>query len=264
MALKDRKITEAAIAANGVQSAPDRLTGTAAENKAFFDKLVRNVVAECVNGLIEELTGTAGAEQIGMTPVESLPAENVQQAMKELKEQLDNAIIGAGGVASFNGRVGKIEPEAGDYTAEMVGARPDTWMPSAEDVGARPDTWTPEAAAMDLLWENASPGSSFAPQTVSVDCSDYDMFIITTISGGFIVCNRGTRSIMSKYVGMFASSSTMYPQFYTRYITITDTGVTFEEGRMEKSHQTNSSYVTTQNGFLIPRKIYGIKEAAAA
>ena len=44
-----------------------------------------------------------------------------------------------GGVTSFNGRSGLVIPQTGDYTAEMVGARPDTWMPSAEDVGAQPE-----------------------------------------------------------------------------------------------------------------------------
>ena len=49
------------------------------------------------------------------------------------------------GVTSFKGRTGAVTPQDGDYTADMVGARPDTWTPSAEDVGARPDTWTPSA-----------------------------------------------------------------------------------------------------------------------
>ncbi|MEY8233603.1 hypothetical protein AALA82_18610 [Oscillospiraceae bacterium 50-16] len=40
------------------------------------------------------------------------------------------------GVSSFNGRDGAVTPQAGDYTASMVGARPDTWMPTAEEVGA--------------------------------------------------------------------------------------------------------------------------------
>lgn len=43
-----------------------------------------------------------------------------------------------GGVTSFNGRSGLVMPQTGDYTAAMVGARPDTWMPSAEAVGAQP------------------------------------------------------------------------------------------------------------------------------
>lgn len=41
-------------------------------------------------------------------------------------------------------------------TAEDVGARPDTWMPTAEDVGAIPDTWKPTST--DLL--NAYPVGS--------------------------------------------------------------------------------------------------------
>ena len=43
---------------------------------------------------------------------------------------------GASGVASFNGRSGAVTPQSGDYTAGMVGARPDTWTPTAADVGA--------------------------------------------------------------------------------------------------------------------------------
>ena len=39
-------------------------------------------------------------------------------------------------MTSFKGRTGIVTPQAGDYTAAMVGARPDTWMPTAADVGA--------------------------------------------------------------------------------------------------------------------------------
>lgn len=45
---------------------------------------------------------------------------------------------GTAGVASFNGRSGTVVPLTGDYTAIMVGARADTWMPTAADVGAVP------------------------------------------------------------------------------------------------------------------------------
>lgn len=80
------------------------------------------------------------------------------------------------GVTSFNSRTGAVTPQEGDYTADMVGARPDTWTPSAadvgavptsrtvngkalsqdislaaSDVGARPDTWTPSAADVGAL-----------------------------------------------------------------------------------------------------------------
>lgn len=45
---------------------------------------------------------------------------------------------GTAGVTSFNGRSGVVVPAKGDYTATMVGARPDTWTPTADDVGAVP------------------------------------------------------------------------------------------------------------------------------
>lgn len=63
MALK--KITEQELSQNGVVSAPDRLTGTAAENKAVFDKLIRNTVAPDFNALIDALAGTGGAGELG-------------------------------------------------------------------------------------------------------------------------------------------------------------------------------------------------------
>ena len=40
------------------------------------------------------------------------------------------------------------------YTADEVGARPDTWTPTADEVGARPDTWTPTA---DQVGASAKP-----------------------------------------------------------------------------------------------------------
>ena len=39
-------------------------------------------------------------------------------------------------MASFNGRAGAVTPQTGDYTAAMVGARPNTWTPTAAEVGA--------------------------------------------------------------------------------------------------------------------------------
>ena len=52
------------------------------------------------------------------------------------------------GVTSFNGRTGAVEPHAGDYTAQMVGARPDTWTPTADEVGAVPTTRTVNGQAL--------------------------------------------------------------------------------------------------------------------
>lgn len=88
------------------------------------------------------------------------------------------------GVTSFKGRTGAVTPQEGDYTADMVGARPDTWTPSAADVGAvptsrtvngqelsqdinltadnvgaRPSTWTPTASDVGAI-PNPSGGTT--------------------------------------------------------------------------------------------------------
>lgn len=57
MSLQEYKITDAQIAQKGVVAAPDRMTGTAAQNKAVFDRLIREAVKEAFNGLIEALEG---------------------------------------------------------------------------------------------------------------------------------------------------------------------------------------------------------------
>lgn len=53
--LTDHKITAEAVAEKGIVAAPDKLSGTAAENKALFDRLVREVVAGKINDLIDEI-----------------------------------------------------------------------------------------------------------------------------------------------------------------------------------------------------------------
>lgn len=67
MALDEYKITGEEIGAKGIVSAPDKLTGTAAENKALFDRLVRELVAEKLNELIDALS----AELAGKMPAPS-------------------------------------------------------------------------------------------------------------------------------------------------------------------------------------------------
>lgn len=53
--LSSCKITDNDIAQNGVVAAPDRLTGTAQQNKALFDRLVRDAVKSKHNALIGAL-----------------------------------------------------------------------------------------------------------------------------------------------------------------------------------------------------------------
>lgn len=89
-----------------------------------------------------------------------LSATDVKSAIDELKSEKQDSITGtqgqivgfdengkpvaqnapATGVTTFNGRTGAVTPENGDYTADMVGARASTWVPTAAEVGAIPST----------------------------------------------------------------------------------------------------------------------------
>jgi hypothetical protein len=119
MALSDKKITENQIIDNGVISAPDKLTGTASENKAVFDKLIRAAVAPQYNALIDELMSHSGAGNIGAA-VAGLTGTTVQTLLEALKANIDNVVVEAGAMTSFNGRNGDVLPESGDYTADQI------------------------------------------------------------------------------------------------------------------------------------------------
>lgn len=67
MALEQYKIKNSDIATKGVVAAPDKLTGTAAENKAVFDRLIREAFKGLYNNLIDALTA-AGVESAALLP----------------------------------------------------------------------------------------------------------------------------------------------------------------------------------------------------
>ena len=50
--LSNYQLTDEDVAQNGVIAAPDRLTGTAAQNKAVFDRLIRDAVKEKYNAML--------------------------------------------------------------------------------------------------------------------------------------------------------------------------------------------------------------------
>ncbi len=92
MGLNDCKITENGVNTKGVVAeAGTRLTGTAEQNKAVFDRLVRELVATCVNGLIDVLKSTAGAGEIGES-VDGLSGATVHQVLASVKSALDTKV----------------------------------------------------------------------------------------------------------------------------------------------------------------------------
>lgn len=81
------------------------------------------------------------------------------------------------GVTTFNGRTGAVTPQAGDYTAEMVGARPSTWTPTASDVGAVPTTRTinskPLSSNVTLTADDVGAGAPATSTTVTLTASGW-------------------------------------------------------------------------------------------
>ena len=57
MSIQEQKITEAAVAESGVQSQPDKLTGTAAQNKKVFDALVTAAVVAAIVLVVKIISG---------------------------------------------------------------------------------------------------------------------------------------------------------------------------------------------------------------
>lgn len=89
MSLSDYKLTDTAIAQKGVVAAPDKLTGTAAQNKAVFDRLIREAVQELFNGLIDALASEDGAAEVGTTAISGVAGGDVQTVLGSLKTLLD-------------------------------------------------------------------------------------------------------------------------------------------------------------------------------
>ena len=64
MSLDKLKLREEDIAAMGVCAAPDKLTGTAAENKAIFDRLIKESFSQKYNELIDRLGAMDGVNGV--------------------------------------------------------------------------------------------------------------------------------------------------------------------------------------------------------
>ena len=90
------------------------------------------------------------------------------------------------GVTSFKGRTGAVTPQEGDYTADMVGARPSTWTPTASDVGAIPN---PSGGTTGQILEKTATGTQWADKPPSgISQSEADARYLQ-LSGGTMTGN---------------------------------------------------------------------------
>lgn len=105
-----------------------------------------------------------------------------------------------------------------------------------------------------LLWTNASPGSDFSAQTISLDLSSYD-FIIIFIKGVKTYGNTWIRPhiVFKGWTNfMISGHSDNSAGSISRFISsVSDTGITFSNGQLGNSY--------AWNNVGVPYQIYGIK-----
>lgn len=115
-----------------------------------------------------------------------------------------------------------------------------------------------------LLWQNASPTSSFSPQTISVALAEYDFFAVAALSER-TSAQEMQISIIDKsasYSGSYISTDRTWTNgggIYQRFFNYTDTTIAWESGRRLSFNTPNSVMYGTGDDYIIPQKIYGLK-----
>lgn len=157
---------------NNVQNTIDTIeaTGVTVPEGANSDNLP-SLAAALANEKQDKLTGTQG-QVVGFDE----DGNAVPQAAPNT------------GVTSFNGRTGAVTPKSGDYTAEMVRARPSTWTPTASDVGAVPTSRTVNGKALSsnitLTADDVNAASPPSSTTITLTTSGWSSNTQTvTVSG---------------------------------------------------------------------------------
>ncbi len=97
MSLEELKLKESDIALYGVTAAPDKLTGSAQENKAVFDRLIRESFAEKFNTLIERLKSMDAGEGVQSETVRYIRVTESGELEISTDGEDWTTIVGSGG-----------------------------------------------------------------------------------------------------------------------------------------------------------------------
>lgn len=124
------------------------------------------------------------------------------------------------------------------------------------------DAWTDWArdSRFVLLWENASPSSAFAAQTISLSLSNYELVAIefrttpTDTQRSIRIVRKGTTGALTEFVNVTSSSA--YMTAINRGATVNSTGVTFAIGYTKGMSDSSTEQSESR---VIPTRIYGIK-----
>lgn len=126
MAISDYKITAEDIAKYGCVSLPDTLTGDAQENKAKFDRLVRECVANAVNAVIDHMVLVENeAQDWASAEALRVQAEAARVAAENLRVQAENDRADA--------ETARASAEAARVLAENLRAEAETARANAEN-----------------------------------------------------------------------------------------------------------------------------------
>ena len=117
------------------------------------------------------------------------------------------------------------------------------------------------------LWENSSPASNFAAQTISLNLSEYQFIAIryrysttTRDAENITLCkvHNDASSVFPVTLDILGSLTVDTQTFFqSRDIKVTKTGITFEAGYHKGSNSTSPA--SANNAYIIPLEIYGVK-----
>ena len=130
-------------------------------------------------------------------------------------------------------------------------------MSAVSSVNGKTGTVVIDDIPMTLLWTNASPTSSFANQTITIDLSDYDAVlvkskIVTDINGVF-------SQLFFKSSG-YSYLFFVYTHIFYRFLEISDSGIVF--GHCNYLSNYGASGFSVGDNYAIPLQIYGVKVVA--
>lgn len=226
MSLNNYQITDDAIAQKGVVAAPDKLTGTAAQNKAIFDRLIRETVKGLHNGLIETLASTGGAGEIGTTTISGLSGENVQAVLGSLKTLLDTKSASADMTAALALKSDKadtdehfkavsFDADSGVFTFTREDGSCVTIDTALERVATN---WSYDATAQSLVLTLADgttqsvPLSAFIAETEFQDSEQIDFSVANhcvtaTVKAGSITDSMLASSLLTQLQGYVSDAA---------------------------------------------------------
>ena len=139
-------ITPEQVAQYGVVAAPDRLTGKAQDNKAIFDRLVRELVATVVNDIIDKTNELLTAEDVREeNESERIAAENLRVEAENLRAQAESIRV--------ENEQARVQAESARVTAELLRVQAENLRASAENARNTAETARPAGKAPPTeLW----------------------------------------------------------------------------------------------------------------